>query len=320
MSQLATRPPAAAVGHATAREFPSTAPRGFLEDRTSAWRSRPCAAGAHRFDVSTESTAGLLDRLEAVTIPLSSGSAHGALVHYRILWRHHEHIPYALYLDRERLLLARSPEPLIQFLTWHVNQSMIAGTTRDQVVLHAAAATRAGITVVLPGDQERGKTTTVAGLLREGYDYVTDEATVIDPGTLWISPFPKALSIDEGAWPLFPECRSLIEDGIHQFQVRAEVLGSRSLHRPVPPARLILFPRYTAGVRTHALPISAGEAVRELVSTTFHFADNPRRNLAVLGTVVRGATLARLQIGDLDEAVRLVDRLLSESVMKGLTQ
>jgi hypothetical protein len=301
------------------RDFPPTAPEDWFETRTPVWRSKPCAAGNHVFDVSMEGTADLLDRLKAITVPLTSRDGHRGLAHYRILHRTHEHVPFALYFENTRLVLARSLEPVLRLLAWHVNQSMVASTCRDHVVLHAAAATRAGITVVLPGDQEHGKTTTVAGLLRGGYDYVTDEAVALDPTTLRITSFPKALSIDEGAWPLFPECRGLFGDDARQWQVRAERLGARSLGGTVPPPRLVVFPRYRAGAPTVARPISAGDAVRRLVSCTFRFPDDPSRNLAALAVLAQEASTADLQIGDLDDAVSAIDRMLSEALMRRLS-
>lgn len=318
MSQLAAIP--SPPRPARPREFPSVAPAGFLEGRTALWSSQACAAGDHRFDVSTESAPGLVERLQLITRPLVSGHTRDRVAHYRILRGRDPQVPYALYFESTRLLLARSVEPLVRFLCWHVNQSMVARSCRHHVVLHAATATRAGITVMLPGDQEHGKTTTVAGLLREGYDYVTDEATVIQPATLQVLPFPKALSIDEGSWHLFPECRTLFQDHTQQWQVPAEVLGGRSLHRPVAPPKLIVFPKYCEGASTTLVPASPGQAVTGLVSSTFRFTERPGLNLAVLGALASGATAAYLRIGDLEQAVLMIDRMLSEFVMRGMSR
>lgn len=319
MSQLATVPHGV-TRPVRQREFPPTAPDGFFDDRKPLWRSSVCVAGTHHFDVSAEGTPELVAHLEALTAPLRASRGTHVIAHYRILCRSHEHVPYALYFGCTRLLLARTPQALVHFVGWHINREMIGRTCEEHVVLHAAAATRAGITVVLPGDQEHGKTTTVGGLLREGYDYVTDEAVVVDPGSLWITPFPKALSIDRGSWPLFPEIRPSMSDESQQWQVRAELLGARSIRTPVLPPRVIVFPRYREGSPTVVVKMSRGDAVRELVTTTFRFGDDPARNLGVLGGLVEGATVARLQIGDLDDAVLAIDQLLSEYVMRGLTR
>lgn len=321
MSELATVTEATRVPtpRGEARDCPPTAPPGFFSQRRWSWRSGNCAAVDHRFEVMSEEPFDLGPLMRPVTTPLRAPADGRALGRYRIVRRRNEAVPYALYYDYSRLLLSRTPEAVLRFLSWHVNRQAIDHSSVRHVVLHAAAATRAGITLILPGDQERGKTTTVAGLLREGYDYVTDEAVAINPRTLCITPFPKALSLDDGSWPLFPECRPVTAPfETRQWQVPAESLGSRSLRCVVRPPRIIVFPHFVAGSATRSLTLSKSEAVRELAQATFHFEDQPARNLHTLGALVRSATAARLRIGSLDEAVLAIERLVSQALMEEL--
>jgi len=298
-------------------EFPRTVADPFFAGRPSAWHSGACAAAGHAFDLSVEGPDDAVDLLQCLTRPLRAHRGPRPVTRYRVLHRDHEHIPWALYADGTRLLLSQTPETLVAFFGWHLNQRMVELTCRDHVVLHAAAAARAGITLVLPGAEEHGKTTTVAGLLRAGWDYVTDEAVAVDPETLWLTPFPKALSIDEGAWPLFPELGP-VPGLLRQLHVRAEQLSGRSLCVPVRPPRLLVFPRYVAGSRTALTPLSPAEAVRALAESTFNFTRDPHRNLRVLGALATSATVARLTIGRLDHAVAALDGLLSEHLGREL--
>jgi hypothetical protein len=98
-------------------------------------------------------------------------------------------------------LVVRTPEPseALAMLLWHVNGSVVEHTP-DLTLVHAAAAARDGAAVVLPGAMEAGKTTLVAALLRAGLAYLTDEITAIDPASLRVMPYPKALSVDPGSW------------------------------------------------------------------------------------------------------------------------
>ena len=73
------------------------------------------------------------------------------------------------------------------------------------VVCHAGGVARDGSGVMLPAEPESGKTTLTAGLVRHGFDYLTDEGVAFRPGTNIVEPYPKPLSIDVGSWPLFPE-------------------------------------------------------------------------------------------------------------------
>lgn len=312
-------PDVAPPRHRRRHDCPPTSPEGFFAGRTWSWCSGPRRAVDYPFQISCEGPAELWRAIDTLTRPLEPGKSEDGPAHYRVVSRHDSAVPLALYLDRRRLLLARSAAPLLRFLTWHLNQQAITLATRAHVVLHAAAATRAGITVVLPGDQERGKTTTVAGLLREGYDYVTDEAVAIDPTTGTLRTYPKPLSMDAGSWGLFPECRPRgLPDEVSQWQVPAETLGARSLQGVVQPPRLIVFPRYTPGGRTRAVSLSPAEALCALVETTFDFAKRPAVNLETLARIARTVRSYRLETGVLDEAVLVVERLVSDVILEEL--
>lgn len=298
---------------------PEVAPQGFFDSRRWGWTSGICQAVAHRFEVVVDKRCDVVPFVEPVTRALRTRGAGRLLPVYRVVATANPNLPYALYYDRARLTVTHSPDVLLRYLAWHVNQTTIERSAAEHIVIHAAAASRAGITVVLPGQAEHGKTTTVAGLLREGYDYVTDEAVVIDPGTLHVLPFPKALSVDEGVWDLFPRCRpAYATRTTRQWQVPPELFGSRSLRNPTPRPKLLVFPRYVHGESTRVLPLSRGEATRELAMATFRFQDAPCRNLRTLGEVVAGASVARLRIGSLEDAVLAIEELVSTTIRRGL--
>lgn len=296
--------------------------RGDVQNGSPPWRSGLCAAVRHRFEVAADSPHELKSMLTPIVNPLRVPEAvphpdAQAPGRYRIVRRVASEVPYELYYEGQRITQAVRARALVRFLTWHINRQMIEKSTTDHVVLHAAAATRAGITVMLPGDQEHGKTTTVAGLLREGYDYVTDEAVAVDPAAMRITPFPKALSIDDGSWALFPECRPSGETPeIRQWQVPAETLGSRSLRHQVAAPLVIVFPRFVAGASTRCSALSRAEAVREMAQATFHFPQQPVRNLHALAALARDATVVRLRIGSLDDAIRSIEALVSQRLLE----
>ena len=67
---------------------------------------------------------------------------------------------------------------------WHVNQQMVDRDQGKHLLLHAAAAERDGLLVVLAGSSGSGKSTTVAALVQHGFRYVTDEVVVLDRESL----------------------------------------------------------------------------------------------------------------------------------------
>jgi hypothetical protein len=281
------------------------------------WRAGARQALAHRFDFWSEddgATRAVVEPVVEAFDRLPAGEP--VTTTYQVRVDDGATLPLVLFADQQRLASCRVAEELLAMLTWHINRTVITRTTATHVLLHAAGVVRDGVTVVLAADQESGKTTTAAGLLRSGFDYVTDEAVAIDPASGRIDPFTKNLSIDPGSWPLFPECAPAAPNPrVQQWQVRPADLGSRAVRRPVASPGVVLFPKYRAGAVTELVPVSKAEAVRELAQMSFGFAEHAQRNLTTLGGLAARATVtARLTIGSLDDAVRLVNEAVDSVV------
>jgi hypothetical protein len=211
-------------------------------------------------------------------------------------------------LDGRLVFRAPTAEQLVATLVRAVNAEAIERC--GLVALHAGGVERDGLGLVFPGRMEAGKTTLVAGLVRAGMGYLTDEAVVIDPEALLIRPYPKPLSLDPGSWALFPELEPnapLASDGYKRdhWQVPSAAIrpGARGRSCPV---RLVVFPRYARGATTELQPLRRAEALVQLAKHTFHFKEQSRVALDLLADVIRPAACYHLTIGDLDEAVALL--------------
>ena len=124
-----------------------------------------------------------------------------------------------------------------------------------------------------------------------------------------------ALSIDEGSWPLFEPFQPDIAfagDG-HvptQWQVPADAIRPDA-YACQGHVRYLVFPKYEASVRTELVAMTRGEALVELAKNTFRFREHGRRALSALAGVVEGSACYRLPVGDLGEAVALVEDLVA---------
>lgn len=286
------------------------------------WRSGVCRALAYDFELLVE-PAELRAEMEPVIAPFVSRCSASSLALARYEVRRvtrSDGLRYSLYIDGVGLASGVNGADLTGMLTWHINQAVIRDSVERYVLLHASAATRGGITVILPADQESGKTTTIAGLLRTGYDYVTDEAVAIDPATGRVTPFHKTLSLDPGSWPLFPECAPVAGSDVwrRQWHVPPTQLGARSVEGEVAAPRVIVFPRYVRGACTTSRRMTRAESTQELARMTFEFSRFPARNLGLLGRITGGARCARLIIGSLDDAVLAIEELVSECLLEDL--
>ena len=224
-----------------------------------------------------------------------------------------------LVVDARWLVRVDRPSRVLRYLTWHVNHQVISRSAR-YVLLHASAAEKDGVGVLLPGGPEAGKTTLVAGLVRSGFGYLTDEAAALHPETLEIEPYPKPLSIDPGSWSILADLaphRGAATEAYFEGQwqvnpatVRPDAVSGRAL-----PA-LVIFPRYVRGSGTELVRVPRAEALVTMMQHTFHFHDRGRRNLDVLARLLRNSTCYRLTSGDLAEACRQITSLIERETAK----
>jgi hypothetical protein len=301
------------------RFAPAVAPPGELDARWWAGRTSVFRALGHDFYVRVHDET-LLDYFEDVFAALRIEGVDAPA--YSLIDRgpaHDSKRRYALYWGDERLTLCTTVSWAVSLLLWHINQQAVASAVEDQLVLHAAAATRDGVTVVLPAAMESGKTTTVAGLIRAGFTYITDEAVALDRSSLAITEFPKPLSVDSGSWKVLADLKPPHAGMVNgQWQVAPHRIHPDAVGGASPP-RLVVAPKYTPGAATELIPIRAAEMACEVANSTFAFADNPQPNLEAIARLVERADCYRLTIGDLGAAVELIERLVDEVTASSTT-
>jgi len=218
----------------------------------------------------------------------------------------------SLYFDDEYIAYVEKPNWLLGYVAWRINHEVIARSS-GYVLVHAAAASLRDIGIVIPGAPEAGKTTLVAGLVRAGFSYLTDEATAIVPSTLRIEPYPKPLSIDPGSWSVLADLQPSPGDAggyfDHQWSVPPTSIRTDAVGSAVPP-RLFVFPQYRPNAPTSCSPMPRSEILVELLRQTFGVHDHGRHSLEVLAAAVRESRGYRMTVGDLNEAVEAVRGLI----------
>lgn len=221
---------------------------------------------------------------------------------------------WALTLDSTPLASATDVSSLLTRLIQDLN--VRATASWDGPVCHAGCVARGARAVVLPADPESGKTTLTCGLVRAGFDYVTDEGVAFTPASARIEPYPKPMSLDPGSWYLFPELEPATpaaDDGAEpqQWQVPAGAIRPDAVSGTCE-ARFIVFPSYVEGACTEIVPMRRAEALVELAKNTFDFNRRSREYLEQLEVVVRACDCYRMTVGDLGEAIVRVEDLFAD--------
>lgn len=274
-------------------------------------RTRPCHALDFDFVVEMDDV-GLRDHLDEIFAGFPGPEASEAPHEYTLRCTDDPPTRVEIRLDGEPLARFVTVAAAVAHLLWDLNRRVVASSDRF-VLVHAGAVARRGPALVLPAPMESGKTTLVAGLLCAGFSYLTDEAAAIDPDVGSVTPYPKALHLDEGSWALFPDLAPQPTDRRQsyvrtQWHVPPGRVGARVAS--TVPLGAVVFPRYERGVATALTPMSTASALVELIANCFNFAGHAgAQGLAAMASVLAGARCHRLAVGDLDRACRLLIEL-----------
>jgi len=176
--------------------------------------------------------------------------------------------------------------------------------------LHGGALMKNGCGLLLPAPSGSGKTTLTASLNYAGWDYGTDEISLLDGKTLRVA--PESACIKEGSWPVLAQrCPPLMTQPAHERAGR--------IVRYLPPAGRVVercqathvvFPRYAKGGETSLTPLPRGAGLQRLLAECVSV---PRRlTEADAGQLVewaRNLKFFSLPLADLDAAIALLDGL-----------
>ena len=185
----------------------------------------------------------------------------------------------------------------------------------DRLVFHAGAVAKDGIAVVLPAESGGGKTSLVAALLEQGFEYLSDEFAFIDPESLRVLPFPKGLCFKEGGIELFPHLKP---KGLYvEWDMGGEMgrlwyldpsdLGS-GVSGEAKKVRYIIFPEREG--KGEIVGISKAKAVLKLARNLLNFDFLGRDALDAMVELVRGTECLCLRTGRPQEGASLIGSLV----------
>ncbi len=222
---------------------------------------------------------------------------------------------YRIYLDGEGLLAAPDADTVARYLLWHVNYEVIRSSS-GHLLVHAAGATSGGAAVVLPGEMNAGKTTLVAGLVLDGFKFLTDELVALNTSTGLIDPYPRPLNIGRGSWEALSSLRPADRDEEDPLPVLVWHVDPTSI-RPdavaqAAPLGWVIAPRFERGSPARLDPLSRPEAVELLHRHAFNRHRVGSTGIRALVGAVGRARCARLTSGDLAGAVASVRHFLED--------
>ena len=221
----------------------------------------------------------------------------------------------ALVRDGSERLRTSDPGQYIGGL-WQTILECIHPNVRWRAGIHGAALARNGLAVVLSAPSGSGKTTLAAGLISRGFDYLADDIVALSEPDGLIVPCPLPLSVKPGSIDVL---KSRFPELARAPRYRTKGVTARLL---VPPAavwdaepvgsRVLVFPRFTAGVAPQMRSLSSFEALERLLADRVWLGhpiteERVRSFLAWLDDTPAYA----VSYGTLIDAVQLVERVIT---------
>ena len=214
--------------------------------------------------------------------------------------------PWEVWRDGEPRQMTLADSYVVTYLLWEINRLMFE-RTGDRVHLHGAALVRDGRALVLAGRSLAGKSTLAGWLTHRGWGFLTDEAALVDPDTLTVSPYWRPIGVRRPG----PLDAIVGDDGPGRRQsdllVPASRLGSLA---PAAPLACIAFPRLTRREPGSLTPVAPAAALMELTQHFPGLVAGGRAGFRRLARLVETIPAYMLNFYDLDEAERMLHRLL----------
>ncbi len=196
---------------------------------------------------------------------------------------------------------------LVQFL----NLAVVTAST-GKLIFHAAGLSKGDRTVVLSGTSGSGKTTLTAGLIARGWDYLSDEAVVVDPTTRRITPYPKPLTVKAGSQPVlaaYAPVPSRYAEPTWQVPASQIRAGCVVRHDECTPTHVLL-PRYDASATASVDAVSRATAMMALGQNTSRLGHLFPHALDAIAGATEGCATGRLVFGDLDAACDAIETMV----------
>ena len=198
-----------------------------------------------------------------------------------------------------------------------MNLQMALGQKR-YLLLHASSAEKDGRALIMTGESGAGKSTLSALLGERGWRFMGDEFALLDleDGRLW--PFPRAVSLKNGAIRVMESevaadrFGPLISDTPKGDirHMRPNDLALAGMGQAAKPA-LILFPRF--GESEAVRPVGQAEIFMRLTQASTNYVTLGAAGFDALTGLVANCPAAAIDYPDTDAAIELVEQLWREA-------
>ena len=218
--------------------------------------------------------------------------------------------PWAVWRDGEPKAMTVADSYVLPYLLWEITR-LLFDRSGTRVHLHGAALVRNGRAVVLAGRTRAGKSTLAAWLTHRGWGFLTDEAALIDPETLLVSPFWRPINVRRPG-PLERILRDTPPGRAPEPEVLVPASTIGALASAAPLAGMA-FPCFTTEEQAVLTPMSPAAALVELTQHFPGLVAGGREGFRRLARLVETVPAFTLGFHDLDDAEQVLRALADET-------
>jgi hypothetical protein len=186
----------------------------------------------------------------------------------------------------------------------------------DLFFLHAAAIVMGGKACLLTAESGGGKSTTTWGMLHHGFDYLTDELSLVDIQSMRVFPYPHAIGLKRkppDSYPLPPSAMDL-GDTIH---IPVDTLPARALSEPRPLGAVFLLKYQPDLPAPEVRAIGPAEASARLYTNALNALAHTQHGLDAVARIAEHVPCFSVSSAGLPATCRLIratfERVLGEA-------
>jgi len=284
--------------------------------RGRVYRTPILTALSYRFAVRTDDEC-LGRRVDAVFTGLRDPSAKAPAQHWYSLTAA-DGLAGTVDVLRDDESLARRvrPDDALGWVVWDVNRAA-AEAGAEHLLFHSGAVEAAGTGILFPGASGSGKSTLVAGLVRSGFGYLTDELVAFDMASGMLLPYAKPITVkpgsfavlsdmDPGAWPAPGSGHGTGQE----WQVGVGEGTGLGIGTPCAP-EFVIAPHFEPGAETTLNPLSETQAFFALAVNAVNLVGHGSVGTCALGRLAGECQCFSLAFSDLDEACCIILELVA---------
>ncbi len=186
----------------------------------------------------------------------------------------------------------------------------------DLLFLHSAAIDWQGKACLLVAESGSGKSATTWGLLHHGFCYLSDELSPIDPESLLVSSYPRALSLKRPLTESYPLPADAVDAGrtVHVF---VRHLPARAIMEPRPLGAVLLLERRPELKAPSRRALGAAEASARLYVNTLNALAHPNHGLDAVVRIAQHVPCFAIAASELASTCALISSTVAEVCVAG---